>query len=35
VRPLVSHRFPFARVVEAFDFAVTHRAETVKVMVTG
>ncbi len=35
VHPLVSHRFPFDRVVEAFDFAVEHRAETIKVMVSG
>jgi L-iditol 2-dehydrogenase len=33
VRPLISHRFPFSEVVKAFDFAVHHRAETVKVMV--
>jgi L-iditol 2-dehydrogenase len=35
VHPLVSHRFPFERVVEAFDFAVAHPAETIKVMVGG
>ena len=34
VKPLISHRFPFPRVCEAFEFARTHRAETVKVMVT-
>lgn len=34
-RPLVSHRFAFARIVEAFSFAATHRGETVKVMVEG
>lgn len=33
VRPLVSHRFPFDRVVEAFDFAVEHPEETIKVMI--
>ncbi len=35
VHPLISHRFPFDRVVEAFDFALEQRAETVKVLVTG
>ncbi len=34
-RPLVSHRFAFARIVEAFSFAATHRGETVKVMLEG
>lgn len=33
VAPLVSHRFPFADVVEAFRFASEHRTETVKVMI--
>jgi len=33
VLPLVSHRFSFADVVKAFDFALHHRAETMKVMV--
>jgi L-iditol 2-dehydrogenase len=33
VRPLVSHRFPFDSVREAFSFAVDHRRETVKVLV--
>ena len=32
-RPLVSHRFPFASVCEAFAFASLHREETVKVLV--
>lgn len=35
VGPLVSHRFPFARVEEAFAFAADHASETVKVMVAG
>jgi L-iditol 2-dehydrogenase len=34
VKPLISHRFPFARAREAFEFASSHRAETVKVIVT-
>jgi L-iditol 2-dehydrogenase len=33
VRPLVSHRFPFDQVVEAFGFAVEHPDETIKVMI--
>jgi L-iditol 2-dehydrogenase len=33
VKPLISHRFPFAESVKAFDFALHHRAETMKVMV--
>jgi L-iditol 2-dehydrogenase len=33
VKPLISHRFPFAQVVEAFAFAAHHRTETIKVMV--
>jgi L-iditol 2-dehydrogenase len=32
-RPLVSHRYPFASVCEAFDFASLHREETIKVLV--
>jgi L-iditol 2-dehydrogenase len=32
--PLVSHRFPFARVVEAFRFAAANRDQTVKVLVS-
>jgi L-iditol 2-dehydrogenase len=32
-RPLVSHRYPFASVCEAFDFASLHREETVRVLV--
>jgi L-iditol 2-dehydrogenase len=35
VKPLISHRFPFAKVCEAFEFARAHRAETVKVIVTS
>jgi L-iditol 2-dehydrogenase len=31
--PLVSHRFPFANVVEAFEFASSNKRETMKVMV--
>jgi L-iditol 2-dehydrogenase len=34
VTPLVSHRFPFEQVVEAFEFAAENKAETIKVMVT-
>jgi L-iditol 2-dehydrogenase len=34
MRPLISHRFPFSQVVEAFHFASTHRSETVKVMIS-
>lgn len=34
VSPLISHRFPIERACEAFEFARTHRAETVKVIVT-
>ncbi len=30
---LVSHRFAFTEVVEAFEFASAHRSETIKVMV--
>lgn len=33
VHPLVSHRFPFEKVRDAFEFAAAHPAETVKVMV--
>jgi L-iditol 2-dehydrogenase len=32
-RPLVSHRFAFAEVVSAVEFAATHRQETMKVLV--
>lgn len=35
VRPLISHRFPFDRVVEAFGFAATNREKTIKVIVSG
>ena len=35
VHPLISHRFPFDRVVEAFEFSADHRAETIKVMIGG
>jgi L-iditol 2-dehydrogenase len=35
VRPLVSHRYPFADVVEAFRFATENRSATVKVMIGG
>ncbi len=30
---LVSHRFAFTQVVEAFEFAAAHRSETIKVMI--
>ncbi len=33
IGPLISHRFPFADVVEAFDFGLHHREEAVKIMV--
>jgi L-iditol 2-dehydrogenase len=33
VHALISHRFPFDRVVEAFSFAVEHPDETIKVMI--
>jgi L-iditol 2-dehydrogenase len=33
VHSLISHRFPFNQVVEAFDFAVEHPDETIKVMI--
>lgn len=33
VHPLISHRFPFDQVVDAFAFAADHPAETIKVMV--
>ena len=33
VRPLVSHRFAFDKVVDAFAFAARHRTETMKVIV--
>jgi L-iditol 2-dehydrogenase len=33
VSPLVSHRFPFEEVTDAFAFASTNRSETVKVMI--
>ena len=33
IEPLISHRFPFTQVVEAFEFAATNRSETIKVMV--
>ena len=33
VHALISHRFPFSRVVEAFDFAVEHPDATIKVMI--
>jgi L-iditol 2-dehydrogenase len=33
VHLLISHRFPFDRVVEAFSFAVEHPEETIKVMI--
>ncbi len=33
IQPLVSHRFPFTQVVEAFEFAASHRSETIKVMI--
>ncbi len=35
VKPLISHRFPFTDVVKAFDFALHHQAETMKVMVVN
>jgi L-iditol 2-dehydrogenase len=35
VKPLISHRYPFSKAVEAFEFARAHRAETVKVIVTS
>jgi L-iditol 2-dehydrogenase len=35
VSPLISHRFPLEKACEAFEFARTHRAETVKVIVTS
>lgn len=35
VHRLVSHRFPFDQVVDAFNFAANHRAETIKVMIGG
>jgi L-iditol 2-dehydrogenase len=35
VSSLVSHRYPFANLVEAIEFASTHRSETVKVLVTN
>ena len=31
---LVSHRFMFADIVEAFEFASTHRSETIKILVS-
>ena len=34
VGSLVSHRFVFADIVDAFEFASTHRSETIKVLVT-
>lgn len=33
VAPLISHRFAFEDVVEAFEFAANHPSETIKVMV--
>jgi L-iditol 2-dehydrogenase len=33
VRPLISHRFPFNEVLQAFSFAESHPEETIKVMV--
>ena len=33
VAALVSHRFPFEKVREAFDFATENRASTIKVMI--
>ena len=35
VEPLVSHRFPFEQVVDAFRFASEHRASAIKIMVTN
>jgi L-iditol 2-dehydrogenase len=35
VRPLVTHRYPFADVCEAFRFATDNRTATVKVMIGG
>ncbi len=35
VGPLVSHRYPFADVCEAFRFATENRSATVKVMIGG
>jgi L-iditol 2-dehydrogenase len=35
VRPLVTHRYPFEEVVEAFRFAAENRSATVKVMIGG
>lgn len=35
VTPLISHRFAFEDVVEAFEFATDHPSETIKVMVVN
>lgn len=35
VKPLVSHRFPFEDVVEAFSFSAEHRGDTVKTVIEG
>ena len=35
VRPLITHRYPFDEVVEAFRFAAENRSATVKVMIGG
>lgn len=35
VKPLVSHRFPFEDVVEAFSFSSEHRGDTVKTLIQG
>jgi L-iditol 2-dehydrogenase len=35
VKPLVSHRFPFEEVVEAFSFSAENRGDTVKTVIQG
>lgn len=35
VKPLVSHRFPFEEVVEAFSFSAENRGDTVKTIIEG
>lgn len=35
VAPLVTHRFPFEKVCDAFSFTLSNRASTIKVMVGG
>jgi L-iditol 2-dehydrogenase len=35
VAPLITHRFPFERIVEAVEFTSEHPAETIKVMVSA